>query len=521
VINQKYKVFLFTFLILSLALVPPTNFAFADDVLVVDDTNSPYNVSSDEQWNNVIVMPNKSLIIPADATLTVNQIDFSKINEGLDVFPNAVVTIEVGGTLVVNGNTQNKGEIFIDGSYFHYGYPGSGGFIINAKGTIYERCGLLDEQVPPTYAISGPITDDFANCNDSSNIITKVNLTVEEGETFVIEKNQILNLFGETTLHGILINRGILNNPTIVTLDGGEIRNIEGTINNICGGQGYPFPNYIGSGGDQDVGTVQDVTCLEPEAFDDDYQVNEDDILTVSAPGVLGNDLDVDMTGSLTAQNPSDPTDGTLSDFALDGSFVYTPNENFSGIDSFTYEVKDGDDATDTATVTIDETELSLHEQKINKIEELDDMTDEASKKKTVDEINKAVKDLDKSVEDKKWKDNGNYLVYKEGDKVFDEQQKGVKHIIHLLDDDKESDDFLSKVTSIALDLVDIDNQIATNEFIIAEKSPDSTQECLDDAEKEYKKSDKELKNGKYDKAIDHMGHLWEKSLKCQGINTG
>jgi len=350
VIDQKYKVFAFTFLILSLALLPPTNFAFAQtppEILVVDGVNvpSPYIVSSDEQWNTVSLEVGTSLIILLGATLTVNQIDFQTPLNGLHIKNNAVVTIETGGILNVSGWTFNLGEIYIDGTYSHLSDT-----IFTPAGTIYQRCGLLTEESPPTYSIQGNITDDFENCNNASNIITKVNFTVEEGDTFTIEKNEILNLFGETTLHGFLINKGILNNPTIVTLAGGEIRNIEGTINNICGGQGYPFPAYVGSGGDQNVGIVNDVPCLEPEAVDDNYQVNEDEILTVSAPGVLENDTDYNGVG-INATNPSTPSDGTLSDFALDGSFTYTPNENFFGIDSFTYEVKDGYSVTDIATV--------------------------------------------------------------------------------------------------------------------------------------------------------------------------
>ena len=146
----------------------------------------------------------------------------------------------------------------------------------------------------------------------------------------------------------------------------------------------------------------------------------------------------------------------------------------------------------------------------------LENLIDEANDKKTKDEINKALKDLNKSVEAEKWEDNGDYLIENKGKKVFDEQQKGVKHITHILDKDKETDEFLSKITSISLALIDIDEELSGNEFTIAEESPDSKQKCLDDAEKEIEKAEKEEAKDKYDKAIDHLGHLWEKSVKCQ-----
>ena len=60
----------------------------------------------------------------------------------------------------------------------------------------------------------------------------------------------------------------------------------------------------------------------------------------VPAPGVLGNDTDVEGD-PLTAIKVSDPLHGTLT-LNADGSFTYTPNGNFNGNDSFTYKANDG-----------------------------------------------------------------------------------------------------------------------------------------------------------------------------------
>lgn len=62
-----------------------------------------------------------------------------------------------------------------------------------------------------------------------------------------------------------------------------------------------------------------------PQARDDSYSVKVGSVLTVPASGVLGNDADAD-TGSnagLTAAKLSDPTVGSLTAFAADGSFSY------------------------------------------------------------------------------------------------------------------------------------------------------------------------------------------------------
>ncbi|HEU0130064.1 MAG TPA: Ig-like domain-containing protein [Mycobacteriales bacterium] len=87
-----------------------------------------------------------------------------------------------------------------------------------------------------------------------------------------------------------------------------------------------------------------------PVAADDTYQTIQDADLVVAAPGVLGNDTDVD-TATLTAGNASTPAHGTVT-LNADGSFTYTPASGYLGADSFTYDASDGT-ATDTATVNI------------------------------------------------------------------------------------------------------------------------------------------------------------------------
>jgi VCBS repeat-containing protein len=88
-----------------------------------------------------------------------------------------------------------------------------------------------------------------------------------------------------------------------------------------------------------------------PVAVDDSYEVDEDQVLSVVAPGVLDNDTDVDGD-SLTAVLVSGVSNGSLT-FNSDGSFTYTPNADFNGSDSFTYVATDGALDSNLATVTI------------------------------------------------------------------------------------------------------------------------------------------------------------------------
>ncbi|MBN2849237.1 MAG: tandem-95 repeat protein, partial [Erysipelotrichaceae bacterium] len=86
-----------------------------------------------------------------------------------------------------------------------------------------------------------------------------------------------------------------------------------------------------------------------PVAEDDAYSTDEDVQLVIAAPGILGNDVDVDSIFSI--DDHGQPANGTVV-VQPDGSFVYTPNANFNGVDSFVYGITDGEHI-DTATVTI------------------------------------------------------------------------------------------------------------------------------------------------------------------------
>jgi Bacterial Ig domain/Bacterial Ig-like domain (group 1) len=89
-----------------------------------------------------------------------------------------------------------------------------------------------------------------------------------------------------------------------------------------------------------------------PNSNDDAYSTTEDiPQFSVAAPGVLGNDTDPDGN-ALQAEKLSDPANGTVT-LNANGGFVYTPNANFFGDDSFTYRAKDATSASSPSLVRI------------------------------------------------------------------------------------------------------------------------------------------------------------------------
>ena len=125
----------------------------------------------------------------------------------------------------------------------------------------------------------------------------------------------------------------------------------------VTRGDAY-YIRVFGAGGDTnpDYDLVIDgpakVNVWPPEALPNTYGTSEDVELTVTADdGVLANDLD-DDDDTLTADLVDDATEGTL-DLNPDGSFTYTPDDDFQGEDGFTYRAYDELFYSDPVAVTI------------------------------------------------------------------------------------------------------------------------------------------------------------------------
>ena len=112
-----------------------------------------------------------------------------------------------------------------------------------------------------------------------------------------------------------------------------------------------PNPGFIGNDTftyrandgelDSDVATVVIRINGAPVATDDAYEIDEDRILDIDAlAGVLENDTGTNED-ELTAQLVTPTSHGELT-LNSDGSFTYTPDENYFGLDTFYYRAHDG-----------------------------------------------------------------------------------------------------------------------------------------------------------------------------------
>jgi hypothetical protein len=95
------------------------------------------------------------------------------------------------------------------------------------------------------------------------------------------------------------------------------------------------------------------VNNVAPTATDNSYTTAQG--APISGNFITDSPADSDPAGAndpLTASLETPPSNGTVV-LNSDGSFTYTPDNTFSGTDSFSYTVSDGDEGEDTATVTI------------------------------------------------------------------------------------------------------------------------------------------------------------------------
>ena len=116
----------------------------------------------------------------------------------------------------------------------------------------------------------------------------------------------------------------------------------------------YTIKDQSGTGLESSAEVTMTVTAQNdpPDAVNDSAVVDEDGSVDID---VLFNDTDVDLSregDDLTIQSAGSPSHGTVT-IRLDGKMLtYTPNNDWSGTDTFTYTITDQDE-TDTATVTV------------------------------------------------------------------------------------------------------------------------------------------------------------------------
>jgi large repetitive protein len=254
-----------------------------------------------------------------------------------------------GGTIGIGETTSIRFRVSIDGG------TAASTPIVNQATVVYVGATLgtsFDDESDSDSGTPGDQPDTMTTAAASAPVADDDAATVDEDDSTTIDV-----LANDTDVDGDI-------DPTTVTITANPAHGAV-TVDPLTGVVTYvPDPDYNGpdtfdyqvcdATGLCATATVDvDVTPVgdPPDAVDDAATVDEDGTVDID---VLANDTDIDGDIDPTSVSvTSGPTHGTVSVDPSTGRIAYTPDPDYAGPDSFTYEVCDATSGCSTATVVV------------------------------------------------------------------------------------------------------------------------------------------------------------------------
>lgn len=264
--------------------------------------------------------------------------DFATTNEDTSVIIDVLSNDSDvdGDPLTISSVTQagNGAAVIIPGNKIMYTpNVNFNGADIFAYTITDERGGVASATVSVTIS---PINDNPVAADDSA--------VIDEDSDTVIDV-----LSNDTDVDGDSLSVSSIDTPmhgTAGVNSDGTITYTPNTDFNGVDGFSYTITDGIGSSSATVSITINQVN--DPPVAVDDSAVTDEDVSVLI--DVLENDSDVD-NDQLTISAITQPANGTT--VILESGIQYEPSQDFSGQDSFTYTVSDGNGGQDTATVSV------------------------------------------------------------------------------------------------------------------------------------------------------------------------
>ncbi len=293
----------------------------------------------------------------ATVTITVNPVNDVPIasNDSYSTSEDAPLSVAAAGILANDGDVEGNplSAVLVSG-------PNNGTLTLNANGSFsYTPNANFNGTDSFTYQAS----DGTANSN-----VASVTITVNPVNDAPVAVNNNYSTNEDTPLNvataGVLANDSDIDGNTLSAMlvsgpaNGSLSLSADGSfsytpIANFNGSDSFTYRANDGAANSNVATVTITVNAVNdaPVAVNNSYSTNEDTPLSVAVAGVLANDTDVEGD-SLNALLVSGPTNGSLT-LNANGTFSYTPNANFYGTDSFTYQASDGSANSNVASVTI------------------------------------------------------------------------------------------------------------------------------------------------------------------------
>jgi Ca2+-binding RTX toxin-like protein len=289
--------------------------------------------------------------VAASATLNVTSVN----DAPTQVADQGNVTIDEGQSVALN---FASGFTDVDNASLTYSATGLPSWLtLNAAtGALTGTSGGNDTG---TYAITITASDGSLSASDSftltvnnTNVAPTVSAPVtlapiaEDSPAITITSAQLLanavdadgdalSVTGLSSSTGTLVNNN--DGTWSFTPAGNDDTNVTFTYSVTAGGQSVATSALL------DLTPVNDAAV----AANGSASGNEDTAITGT---VSAADID---SAALTYEIVTAPTNGTVTLNAATGAYVYTPNANYNGTDSFTYRANDGSENSNVATVTL------------------------------------------------------------------------------------------------------------------------------------------------------------------------
>lgn len=283
------------------------------------------------------VANNDSYQVNEDETITVNMLDNDFDPEGLPLIIESILLAPINGTLT----RDDEGNFtYVPRLNFH-GTDSASYRVMDAEGATAEATVVFE-----ILAVNdNPIAIDDAYGVDAS------------GNISAVDTNLLSN---DSDIDGD--NLAITTTPITPPQSGTLSINADGSFSYQSFGILVENDQFVyqvtdGQGGTAEarVTILPSGDVLPPLALNDNYTVDEDSTLVVSAIdlGILANDSDPnELPFELQELLLIQPQHGLLN-LALDGTFTYIPNSNFFGVDQFQYQIKNSAGLNAQAFVTI------------------------------------------------------------------------------------------------------------------------------------------------------------------------